>query len=266
MQEYIKTDQQLHWLSQVLARTNRAFVPSNEDDSHTNLSFDSIGGRLSGRWIDGPEGPVMLTLNLQKRAFEWLDEKQNSLQELSVLEKSMDQLEKEACRYPESLKMKTDTFFSPLHFEISDYGIESIGKDDLSDEGLQQWTFFRALANEACFEMLGYLQKEIGIRIWPHHFDTGIYTMATKQLGLGFGLSIKDTMVGEPYFYLSGYNQETPISYKDLDSLTHGKWVTGEQWNGSVLPLGVLEGCSKEEAGTMIETFIREGTDWFIKA
>ena len=135
MQEYTKTDQQLHWLSQLLAKANRAFVPSKEDDSHTNLSFDSIGGRLFGRWIDGPEGPVILTLNLQKRAFEWLDENQNSLDEVTVTEKSMKQLEEDVSRVPESLKIKTDTLFSPLHFEIPDYGIESIGKDDLSDEG-----------------------------------------------------------------------------------------------------------------------------------
>ncbi len=264
MQEYTKTDEKLHWLSQLLAKTNRAFVPSKEDDSHTNLSFDSIGGRLFGRWIDGQEGAVILTLNLQKRAFEWLDENQNSLDEVTVPEKGMKQLEEDVSNYPESLKMKTDMLFSPLHFEIPDYGIESIEKGDLSDEGLQQWTLFRTLANEACSDMLGYLQKEGEIRIWPHHFDTGIYAMATKQLGLGFGLAMKDAMVGAPYFYLSGYNQETPISYKNLHPLTHGKWETGEQWNGAVLSLGALEGFSKEEAGSIIGTFIQEGINWFL--
>ena len=105
--------------------------------------------------------------------------------------------------------------------------------------------------------MLGYLQKEGEIRIWPHHFDTGIYVMATKQLGLGFGLAMKDAMVGAPYFYLSGYNQENPVSYKNLNPLTHGKWETGEQWNGAVLSLGALEGFSKEKAGSMIHIYQR---------
>lgn len=256
MQEYNQTDKQIHWLSQVIAKANKAFVPEKADDSHTNLGFDNIGGRLFSRWIDGLDGAVILSLNLQKQAFEWLDENQNSLDEVPITGKSMEQLEKAVSRYPELLKMQTNTFFSPLHFEIPDYGIESLAKNDLSDEGHQQWTFFRTLANRACLEMLGYLQKEEEVRIWPHHFDTGIYTMATKQLGLGFGLAVKDAMVGQPYFYLSGYNQQAPLSYENLHQLTYGAWETKGQWKGAILPLDVLEGFSEEKAGNMIRKFM----------
>jgi len=264
MQEYIKTDQQLHWLSKVLTKANRAFVPAKEDDSHTSLSFDSIGGRLFGRWINGPEGLVMLTLNLQKRAFEWLNEKQSILEEVAVPEKSMKQLEENVSRYPYSLKIKTDTFFSPLHFEIPGYGIESIGKDDLSDEGLQQWTFFRALANEACLEMLGYLQKDSEIRIWPHHFDTGLYAGINKGLGLGFGLAMMDSMVELPYFYLAGYGEGVNVSGLVLPGLSAGHWETTGPWKGAVLPLDRLSGKTYTEMVEDIRSFIREVSDWYM--
>ncbi len=52
MQAYIKTDRQLHWLSQVIAKINRTYVPKKNDDSHTNLYFDNLGKRITGRWID----------------------------------------------------------------------------------------------------------------------------------------------------------------------------------------------------------------------
>lgn len=264
MQEYNQTDKQIHWLSQVIAKANRTFVPEKEDDSHTNLGFDHIGGRLFGRWIDVPTGRVILTLNLNKQSFEWLDEKQNVLDEVLVQGKSLEQLEKDVSKYPETIKILKDEFFSPLHFEIPDYGIVSIGKNDLSDEGLQQWTFFRSMANNACRQMLDYLQKDEEIRIWPHHFDTGIYTMATTELGLGFGLAIEDVMVGQPYFYLSGYNQVTPLSYENPEQLTYGSWETQGQWKGAVLPLEELTAISAEQSERIVRRFIQEATDWFL--
>ena len=174
MQEYSNSDRHIHWLSQVLAKVNRAYVPEQEDDSHTNLYFDDIGKRILGRWIDGPKGKMILGL-----------------------------------------------------------------------------------------DMLGYLQAESEIRIWPHHFDTGIYTMVSDNLGLGFGLAMKDALLGEAYFYISGYGAESPLEYQNLPNLSAGRWESGEQWKGAVLPLSDLPDSSHEEAIQVIRSFIKEATDWF---
>jgi len=58
-----------------------------------------------------------------------------------------------------------DTFFQPLHFEIPDYKIETLNKEDISVEGFLSWIYFRDLANRASLDMLGYLQLESEIRI-----------------------------------------------------------------------------------------------------
>ncbi|MFT5886141.1 MAG: hypothetical protein ACI9IP_002605 [Arcticibacterium sp.] len=42
MTGYTQTDQQLHWLSQIIAKANRTYVPAEEDDSHTNLYFNAL--------------------------------------------------------------------------------------------------------------------------------------------------------------------------------------------------------------------------------
>ena len=73
MKNYLKTDQQLHWLSQLIARANRSFVPEQTDDSHTNLYFDSLGDRIVGRWITTEKGLLLLTLKLSTLHIEWLD-------------------------------------------------------------------------------------------------------------------------------------------------------------------------------------------------
>ncbi|MFT6215316.1 MAG: hypothetical protein ACJAS3_001715 [Roseivirga sp.] len=49
MNSYTQTDQQLHWLCQILAKTNRTYAPKKEDDSHTHLYFDSLDHRIYGR-------------------------------------------------------------------------------------------------------------------------------------------------------------------------------------------------------------------------
>jgi len=150
MQAYINSDRQIHWLSQVLTKANRVYVPAQLDDSHTNFYFDALEKRILDRWIDGPKGKIILALNLQTHSFQWLDEKQNTLHEVSSLNKSMEQLEKSASEYPGSLNMRTEAFFRPLHFEIPDYKIEKLSREDISDDGLKSWIYFRHLANMAC--------------------------------------------------------------------------------------------------------------------
>ncbi len=264
MQEYNSSDRQIHWLSQVLAKANRAYVPEQEDDSHTNLYFDAIGKRILGRWIDGPEGKMILSLDLKVLTFQWLDEGQNILNEVSVLNKNMDELEAGVSEYPGSLKMSTADISKALHFNLPDYKITKLNKGDFTDEGLRSWVYYRDLANKACQDMLGYLQAESEIRIWPHHFDTGIYSRVSDNLGLGFGLAMKDALLGEAYFYMSGYAAESPLEYQNLPTLSAGRWESGEQWKGAVLPLTDLPQSSGEEAIQLIHSFIKEATGWFL--
>ena len=58
-----------------------------------------------------------------------------------------------------------------------------------------------------------FLQTNVEARIWPHHFDTGIYAMPNEDIGLGFGLAMNDGLVGEPYFYLAAYKSEGAIDF-----------------------------------------------------
>lgn len=265
MQEYIKTDRQIHWLSQVITRVNRAYVPGKEDDSHTNLAFDPLTNRLFGRWIEGPSGSIISALDLRSLDFLWLDALHHTLHRVPVWNHTTGELVSELAVFPASHSMDTAPLHLPLHFAIPEYGISSLNKGEVSAEGLQQWVFFRTLANQACTSMLGYLQDNSEVRIWPHHFDTGVYSMLTERFGLGFGWAMNDPMAGQPYFYMAGYNQDSPLSYSGLPQLSHGRWVTGTQWNGAILPMEALNAATRVEAEETVQTFIREAAAFYLR-
>ncbi|MDT8402294.1 MAG: hypothetical protein RQ743_11420 [Bacteroidales bacterium] len=264
MQEYNNTDRQLHWLSQVIAKVNMALVPEKEDDSHTNFYFDAINERLVGRWVETPQGKILCGLNLTNLSLEWLNTMLQSQSVINILNKKLKELEQEVSEYPKSLGLNTDKIASPLHFEIPDYKIPAIQPGELTKEGITKWSKIRDLANNACLATTGYLQAKSEIRIWPHHFDTSIYSQVTKSLGIGFGLAMEDSMVGEPYFYLAGYSSGSHIQYKDAPKLGSGKWITGEHWGGAVLSLSEIYDLPSDLALEKIYKYVKRSVDWFL--
>ncbi len=203
MKAYNTADQQLHVLSQLIAKANRTFVPAKEDDSHTNISFDSLANRIVGRWIFSPNGSILLTLNLSSLDFEWLDASYNVLQTIPSVCKTMAEIEQGIFKGLPKLGLKSDGFSDNLHYEIPEYSVSkelipSMGVGEFND-----WRYFRKLANEASEMALEKIGAEGEVRIWPHHFDTGIYAQLSKQLGLGFGLAMEDMAVCPLLFQLA---------------------------------------------------------------
>lgn len=264
MHTYTQIDRQLHWLTQIIARFNRSFVPSKEDDSHTNLYYDPLGNRITGRWVETSSGNSILTLNLSNFCFEWLDEQHRVVESISALKKDDRQIQREAALYITDRGLDTSLFFEPLHYKIPDYGLQRQGVTGIFKDGLEQWTYFRKLANVTCEAALGFLQKPAETRIWPHHFDTGIYVPATKSIGIGFGLAMEDKMAGQPYFYLAGYPIQGEINYSKLPRLSVGRWEIGNQWKGAILPLDELP-SDYTAAEQAIYRFITQSLFWFLE-
>ena len=93
MKSYTATDQQLHWLCQVIAKANRTFVPAKEDDSHTNLYFDFLGNRITGRWIQTESDKVLFTLNLTNLDFEIINSSQQVIATTKTDGRSIEEIE-----------------------------------------------------------------------------------------------------------------------------------------------------------------------------
>ena len=158
MQNYINIDQQLHQLSQTIAKVNRTFVEMKEDDSHTNLYFDPISCRIYGHWMGADQNQIILTLNLTNSEFEWLDTKWDVIQSIGISGKTQSQIELEIHGMLVDLKLDSKNFMAEMHYEIPDYGLENKEWAPLSMSCVKEWVKWRSIANNASNMVTGSLQ------------------------------------------------------------------------------------------------------------
>ena len=261
MQEYNYIDQRVHQLSQIIAKVNRTFVPTKKDGSHTNLFFDPISHRVYGRWIEIENNKIILAINLRDFAFEWLNDKGQIIQSFDIQGQKMSDMEHAIAQSLAGFGLKKDGFSNKLHYEIPVYPFRSEPFQSFDIKSIQNWEYYRRIANVACSELLGYLQIDGQIRIWPHHFDTGIYIEPNSNLGLGFGFAMEDGLVDGPYFYFSGYRLNgAGFDYTKVPELSFGKWKITDNWKGAVLSLSDL----KKDPSEIVNTFLKEVSRWFL--
>lgn len=263
MQVYNKTDQTMHLLCQLLAKAGRSFVPKQSDDSHSNLYFDAIGRRINTHFFAAPHQSLALSLNLDIATYEWLDKRQQTEVIVSYNGKTTAETEAELAAGVVAKGLSAGDYSEELHFEIPDYGLTHKPLVAPSTEAIEQWRYYRRLANQAGTALLGYLQANGQPRIWPHHFDTGTYSIIDEHVGIGYGLAMQDTIVSSPYFYIAGYAQNGEVDYEQAADLTHGHWIKEGHWKGAVLPVTALPGKGSMK---MILNFVQEATTWYVRA
>jgi hypothetical protein len=265
MQAYNFTDKRLHQFCQVIAKVNRTVVPKQEDDSHTNLYFESIEKKVCGRWFQQNDKTYLFALDLVNFCFQLLDDKKELVSQFHIKGKTLIEIEEEIEKGFGLLHLPTEGLMKKLHFEIPSYeSIDTICKKPTTTE-LTTWTAHRSIANEACMLLLGLAQVESEIRIWPHHFDTGVYFEAKNHLGIGFGLAMQDEMAKDSYFYLSANPENYKIQYTNLPNEYFWRWEISDDWTGAILPLKELEGKYYEEKIYLLSGFIKTIYNWMIK-
>lgn len=264
MQEYNKADRTLHVLSQILAKVNRTYIESRKDDSHTNLGYDHLGQRITGRWLKTANGTTMLSIRLSDLALVWQDDSAEELKVIPSVGRTIGEIEAETARVAEWLGLDAEGLTAPLHFDIPDHGTEQGKIPSLATAALREWTSYRDLANRAAHLVAEHLQTPDEPRIWPHHFDTGIYVQPNDRMGIGFGLAMEDSMAGAPYFYMAGYPLQGTFGYTDLPNLGAGKWVTSDGWNGAILTLPALN-SAENGAEQALAVFLREAATRFLR-
>lgn len=254
MRDYYSADQQIHRLSQLLAKINRTYLAKQSDDSHTNLYFDSVNKRILGRWLESSEGNCILGLNLNDLSFELHDQSFISIWLVNSQGKSIMEVEGQLDSGLNDVGFTDGSWKDQMHYEIPDYGLNKSPIESLTEDQISVWSQYRALANYACTDLLGNYQARSETRIWPHHFDTGIYFELGPDLGIGFGLAMKDMLAEDAYFYLSAYAEEVDFDYSRFRSDSDWEWKWGD-WEGAMLKLTYLEGLNQKQALKKINSF-----------
>lgn len=263
MKEYNRVDQQLHLLCQVIGKANRSYVPEKSDESHTNMYFDPWENQMLGRWIESELGNFLFSLDLNTLHFEVQDSSHNKILSVSSIGLTMEEIETELEAKLPLAGLDPTGFRAPMPHPIPEYDFSKKPVEAIDEKGYEQWKYFRNLANEKCYSFLGYAQAYSEVRIWPEHFDTGIYFEHARKIGIGFGLAMKDSMVGEPYFYMAGYPINEPLNFKELPISPTWKWELGEQWKGVILPLSAIENASDSETAKILSDYFMRNFDWF---
>jgi len=264
MQVYNNIDQRIHQISQIIAKISRTYVPKKEDDSHTNVYFDSVGERLLGRWIETKNSRIILSFDLVDLHFQWLDGMAQIIATVNAKGKTIDEIENEIIAVLPPLGLAEQGSKDKLHFQIPDYSFKNDPVMPFKIEDLTEWMAFRSLANDACITLTEYTGYESETRIWPHHFDTGIYTVIGKKIGIGFGLAMQDSNFNEPYFYMTGYPHSGSLSYENLPEFQVAKWEIGENFKGAVLTLGALK-VEGHGMRSLLRDYIKTGLSWYLK-
>lgn len=256
---YSQTDKRIHYLVQILAKAGRTFIEKRDDDSHTNLYFDSEKNWIETHPIDSSKGKVKLVLRITDFCMLWIDAKEDTIQTASTVKKLQYEVEKQLEKGINEIGLDPDGFSNSMHYEIPEYSFLGQPFQMINKHQLDEWKAWRILGNEACEKVLRILDIDAPIRIWPHHFDTGIYVSASENLSIGFGLAMDDEIAGAPYFYMTGYPSKGILSYEDLPNLGQAQWETGEGFKGSILPITELK-----ETTEALDLYIEKSMEWFL--
>ena len=226
-----ETEKIIHLAAQYLAAANISFVPKEEDDSHTNFGFDVEQLRLLSHQLSSKGD--QLALNYKDFSLEWISHNAHNTFPLKG---------KTHAQVLEWLQQMSLTFIAmpytyKFHYDLP-YSIDSNYTFQIAaTEDLATIANYRVLCENALEQIIQANQLEASIRIWPHHFDTGIYSNIpnTAEVMVGLGLAIPDTVSDGHYFYASGYKNGNQMDPTAFSPLSVGKWFS-DSFKGGILP------------------------------
>ena len=229
---------QIHIAAQYLATAGINFLTKKDDDSHTNLGFNGKNGYLE-TWPLNDKG-YKLALDYTQFSLRWLTGDEN---EQAILLDG--KTHKEVVQWIDKVTTVLGTE-SPYHYQLHyDLPYRKITDEFVfhkpSSEALNALLEVRIIAQNALESTVKQLDLDTDIRIWPHHFDTGGYAVldAVKNISVGFGLAIPDSLVDNFYLYTSGYDSNGGIDTSSLEKLDLGSWKN-EEFKGAILSMNGL--------------------------
>ncbi|WP_179348494.1 hypothetical protein [Winogradskyella pacifica] len=222
-------EKQMHLAAQYLAAAGISFLEKQPDDSHTNLGFDKDNGNLCTHILS--DNGDQLCLDYEKFALQWKSNKGTTTFEL------------DGAMHAEVLSWLSDTskahlnktYHYAFHYDLP-YAIDNSFTFELLDsDQLNTLKNLRVLAQSVLEKIDQHYDLNTSIRVWPHHFDSGIYNaLPGSDITIGLGLAIPDAISNKHYLYISGYKNGGTIDTLQLPKLPSGEWKS-DDFKGAVL-------------------------------
>ncbi|GET24417.1 hypothetical protein [Prolixibacter sp. NT017] len=260
---------QQHLAAQFVALAGRYLIPKKPDGSNINMQYLPEKEILLGN--QHPDG-WSVAVKLRNLTIQILDKNQHAQAEIPLDGKSFGDAFQEFKTKLQNSGIDISGLKTEQPYQLSTDALKegkyfAIGSDDAISENIRYRNNARLIINELA---AGFTDVE-PVRIWPHHFDTGTFaTLARNAKGsasktIGMGWAIPDSMVSEPYFYISFWSENPVEIANNPSNLPAGKWMM-PGWNGSVLATSeIIQKESAEGQYRLVKDFFRTGIDTLIK-
>lgn len=228
-------EKQVHLAAQYLATAAINFLTKKDDDSHTNVGFNTEKGYLE-TW-DLNEKGRKLAFDYQEFSLHWLTNE--VIQQSILLDGKTHQEVVQWIREVTEVLGGNTPYSYQLHFDLPYEKItDGFVFQKPSQQVLKGLLELRIIAQNASEAIVKELNLDTDVRIWPHHFDTGGFVVldAAKNISVGFGMAIPDTMIDDFYLYTSGYKDHSGIDTASFEKLALGIWKN-EGFKGAVAPM-----------------------------
>ncbi len=255
--------QQQHHAAQLIALVGRHLILQQSDDSNTNMEFVFGEEMLMGNALSNGMRVVLYLKDLNMRI---LDQKNGIKKEIGLTGKTIQQGFEELKQSLSDLGVDVSNFNNELHYEIPAHQLDQGAYFFIEDENyFLENAKYRHNAKIVLNEVSKLFEQYEPIKIWPHHFDTGAYYVLSKNENgsasktIGIGWAVPDSMVDEPYYYLSFWSEKPKDIMVDFPVLEAGKWMM-PNWNGAVLRHSEIqnEGSAEKQHG-LVQSFFTQG-------
>lgn len=235
--------QAMHRASQVMAMVSHAYSPHRQDDSHNALKWNMYTKTLEGCWID--EAAVQIKLDALR--FELIADRYDQVNHLKLIGKTTDQIIAWVKKQLASVGLEPKKLVPIKHFEVPGYAAfdNPSAFPDPEHHLLNEWTNYFDNTQILLKEFQQQHKWSSEVRVWPHHFDIGLYIPVERDgsgsdtKSIGVGLAIPDQYSAEPYFYINHWSKNS-IVYPDVLPETRFGYWNKKNWTGLILPAGAV--------------------------
>ncbi len=261
----LQATENYHHAIQFIAMCGKNFLKGEEDHSQTNLEWWPDRNCFAGRRI--PANPAFrLVLDTENFELVFYRDARHRGEFLSL-----DGLKKEEVfEWVKGISQRKGLDVSNLtpiqHYQIPNYPMDTGSAYEKPSQSAQTiLSVYRSNADLVMAQIAAKFPNSGSVRIWPHHFDTGIYlpieegSEAKVSHSLGMGLAIPDKHIQDYYFYVSPWKEGDVLSDKELPGLPEeANWNT-QDWMGAALPMGkVAAHTSIPQQVALVETFFQQ--------
>lgn len=250
-----EAEKKFHHLAQFLAAFSNSYLPKAENDSQSNMEWSFIEKSLISRRVDN----IYLCLDFRKVILKAV--KERTVETLDLLGLTHSDIDAWLRKVLSGFGLDVSAFHYDLGFSLDTPFDNFITLDAEDDEAIAKIISLRKSAQKSLTTIQKKHEKTSHIRVWPHHFDTGMLIDKSEEQnfskGIGLGYAIADHVSDVPYFYVYSW-PDHHLNYDMLPTLRNGMWIN-EDWKGALLTVNMLHNTGR------VTAFYTEAVSCFVK-